>query len=134
MGHRPGLNAWYRVAELRQGQMVLGYRFNTDLMIDFTWNDSAMIDKGVTHQVDAMPVAGPIFFYVNVEPWARYQMHCAGCNTTSKGYKIRHYGLIFWANEHRCEARVELNNTVHQKSGSMGTLAYNQFYGLPWNR
>lgn len=120
-----------KVRDLKNGQLVVGYVFAWD---NGCYNPMQHWYGHAVTEWPRMPVSGPIFFYENSEPWARYQVHCAGCNTTSKGYKIRHSGLLTWSRAHRCEARVELNNTAYQKSGSMGTLEYNRFYGLPWNR
>jgi|SRR5688572_8629822 len=123
----------HHLRNLRNGQMILGYRFNTDLVIDHVWQDTVW--GGITHQVDAIPVAGPFFYQHNPDqPWVRHQVKCAGCEHHSKPYRILHYGLFEWARNHRCEARVELNHASFQRSGSMGTIEYNRLYGLPWNR
>lgn len=115
MAEHDRMSTWFRVKDLRKGQLMIGYRFNTDLIQDFTWNDSAMLDQGVTHQVDAMPIAGPIFFQDHAgQPWARYSATCAGCAETSKFYKTRHYGIVQWARRHRCKKRKELDNVIQK--------------------
>lgn len=109
---------WLR--NLRQGELVVGYRFDTDLVK----YDDAMCPV----IMQDMPVAGPIFFAINQEPWARYNMKCAGCDTTSKFYKIRHQGLLTWARRHRCHARVELNHALYHRTGMMSTISHRWFY------
>lgn len=97
---RPGLSRWYRVTSLKHNQLLMGYRFFApeDGREEYTWYRSG------THLIMfSEPLAGPIYLRWSLGHWLA---RCIGCGESSKLYKIRHYGLVHWAQRHLCTGRI----------------------------
>lgn len=93
-----------RLHPLRIGEMVSGYTFN------YARNSPPKLDdKTRTLRVHDEPVGGPVFFTsgTTADRGYGYWVWCAGCLHTSKHYRIKHWAMVKWAEDHRCVKRLD---------------------------